>query len=214
MEPRSPATLILSEKGEVEPVPMKDGYRLFGTMTPPKGRQDTTSSELSPALYNRFATVFMQDLPHLAEFANAVAGVRSAAQDIADAEKRFRHEIGQVARCLLAESFGADGSAMKQVADICVAVSKSGLPRAKLTFRTFVRFLDSAYLLSSKRNHAFFGGRGPTPQDALWAAYTYNIACLFGDSKSEVEARKQLEARSPPARRRPLARCCAPHTPR
>ena len=41
---------------QVDPLPMADGYRLFGTMTPPKGRSDATSNELSPALYNRFAT--------------------------------------------------------------------------------------------------------------------------------------------------------------
>ncbi|CAF3117103.1 unnamed protein product [Rotaria sp. Silwood2] len=59
--------LTLTERGDVEPQEMDKEYQLVATMTPPNKQQSNApsgaSSELSPALYNRFAVVHMEDIP-------------------------------------------------------------------------------------------------------------------------------------------------------
>jgi MoxR-like ATPase len=115
----APPVLILTEHNQSTPIEIKDGYRLFASMTPPS--RTSAAKELSPALFNRFSIIFVEDIP----------------QD----KNQFSSEIGLVAKHLLPEEFFDH----KLVVELCKDVFAS--EAICVTFRDICRFLDCAYAI-------------------------------------------------------------------
>lgn len=119
-----PAMLVLTENSEHTPLKLDPSFRVLGTMSPPSGASasDSARSELSPALYNRFCVIHMED--------------------ITKEEAGFKLEVRDMARALLGVS-AADAAI---AADLCWEIFKlSPVLKAKLTFRSIVRVLDCAF---------------------------------------------------------------------
>lgn len=139
----NPPVLCLAEKGDKDPLacratdegkfikgPHKD-YLLIATFTP-YGKStngcDTLSKEMSPALANRFSTIYVADP--------------------CESEALFKEELAGISRVLLPyEEDGGDVSA----ASVCWSIHNILFPvrsqLAPLTLRSYTQFLDSAYLI-------------------------------------------------------------------
>lgn len=135
----------MTPAGDTQALDMCEGFQLLATMTPPsrRGRMDVSiiGSELSPALANRFSIVVMDD-----------------PLDADDAA--FKDEVRRLCAVLL------DGANVNLAADVCCIVRNGvrGMASpALVTYRNFVRLLDSAYQVQAH------SGRGFT--DSLWAAF-------------------------------------------
>ena len=149
--------LILTEKGDVDEQIMHENYQLVATMTPPNARQQSqinstgSGRELSPALYNRFAVIHMQDLTFDITY---------------DSE-----ELLLISKALLSDKSDVDH---KLVIDLCRTIfslytmNKNNFPR--FTLRNVIRLLDSTHLLSLrfKATLDFIS--------SLWTAYHVTIA--------------------------------------
>ncbi|CAF3864955.1 unnamed protein product [Rotaria magnacalcarata] len=123
--------LILTENGEIDEQKMHDDYRLFATMTPPDSRYSSLNiGELSPSLYNRFATVHMNDI------------------------NKNSDELLQLAKGLL-----SDDADSQLAVDLCREIldflSKNATNVSKVTLRNLVRFFDSTYRLYQRFQDKF-----------------------------------------------------------
>ena len=172
--------LILTEKGDVTEQTRHDEYQLVATMTPPDPSQRSSnvsgsSNELSPALYNRFAVIHMED--HLFD----VQGER---------------EIRQLTEALLSDDASVEHDlAVSMCRQILSAYKANKESFPKLTLRNIVRLLDSTFLLRQKfESHLDF-------PSSLWTAYHVTIANqIKGDLKHQVsdDIQKLLLRNRPP----------------
>ena len=158
--------LILTEKGDVTEQTRHDEYQLVATMTPPdpsqrSGNVSGSSNELSPALYNRFAVIHMED--HLFD-------------------AQGEHEIRQLTKALLSDDSSVEHDlAVSMCRQILSAYKANKESFPKLTLRNIVRLLDSTFLLRQKfESHLDF-------PSSLWTAYHVTIANqIKGDLKRQV----------------------------
>ncbi|CAF3680158.1 unnamed protein product [Rotaria sp. Silwood1] len=153
--------LILTEKGEVNEEVLHDEYQLLATMTPPNPQQSANlsggSSELSPALYNRFGVIHMENL---------------------SLEKGYEQEILQLSKAILSDGSDVDHQLFLKIWQAILLVyanNKEHFP--KLTMRNIVRLLDSTFLLQQKTELNFRSG--------LWTAYHVTIANQIKDKTIE-----------------------------
>ncbi|CAF5060081.1 unnamed protein product, partial [Rotaria sp. Silwood1] len=161
--------LCLTEKGETNEQEMHSDYQMVATMTPPDGRQQShgnvsgASSELSPALYNRFGIVHMMDISFSATDNSS--------------------EILQIAKALLSDEPDTDHElAVKFCHKILEFYKSNNRSFPKFTLRNIIRLLDSAYLLRLKfKSELNF-------ISSLWTAYHVTIANQIknDDLKNEV----------------------------
>ncbi|CAF4694006.1 unnamed protein product, partial [Rotaria sp. Silwood1] len=161
--------LCLTEKGETNKQKMHSDYQMVATMTPPDGRQQShgnvsgASSELSPALYNRFGIVHMMD--------------------ISFSTTDNSSEILQIAKALLSDEPDTDHElAVKFCHKILEFYKSNNRSFPKFTLRNIIRLLDSAYLLRLKfKSELNF-------ISSLWTAYHVTIANQIknDDLKNEV----------------------------
>ncbi|CAF3786308.1 unnamed protein product [Rotaria socialis] len=123
--------LILTENGEIDEQNMHDDYRLFATMTPPDSRYSSLNvGELSPSLYNRFATVHMNDIDNNSD------------------------ELLQLAKGLLSDDVDSQ-LAVDLCREILDFLSKNAANISKVTLRNLVRFFDSTYRLYQRFQDKF-----------------------------------------------------------
>ncbi|CAF3688580.1 unnamed protein product [Rotaria sp. Silwood1] len=161
--------LILTEKGDVNEQPMHVNYQLVATMTPPDARYSSQTSsssstnELSPALYNRFAVIHMEDLSF---------------DIIHDSQ-----ELILITKALLSDEPTIDHTLVIELCQTILSFYKSNTKNfPKFTLRNIIRLLDSIYLLQLrfKSTLDFIS--------SLWTAYHVTIA---NQIKSE-ELRNQI----------------------
>eukprot|EP01038_Epipyxis_sp_PR26KG_P004737 gene4737-6644_t len=147
-----PPELVLIEKGESNPAVMIQGFKVFATMTPPvAGGGDAQGAELSPALANRFTTVYMEDIvPKNKEVNNS-----STKQD-------FLNEL----KILWVVYTEWEEWAEEVIAEICWEVCTCGY--LSVTLRILCRFMDFAYCMSLRAPNL-------SPVDAIWTAFTMTI---------------------------------------
>ncbi|CAF4794749.1 unnamed protein product, partial [Rotaria sp. Silwood1] len=158
--------LILTERGDIDAQKLNPEYQLVATMTPPSSQQHSSVSgasvELSPALYNRFAIVHMEDMP------------------IESVEKCVK-ELDQLAHALLPDDPDIKHSL---AVDLCKSIlsfykiNKQNFP--KLTLRNIVRLLDSTYLLhrQNKKTLSF--------ASILWTAFHVTIVNQIKDTVNDI----------------------------
>ncbi|CAF1360682.1 unnamed protein product [Adineta steineri] len=149
--------LILTEKGEVNEEIMHDEYQLLATMTPPDPQQSTNLSggsvELSPALYNRFGVIHMENF---------------------SLEKNNQQEILQLSKAILSDSNDVNHDIFLNIwQEILLIYMKNKEYFPKLTFRNLIRLLDSTFLLQQKTKLNF--------RSSLWTAYHVTIANQIKD---------------------------------
>ncbi|CAF1361581.1 unnamed protein product [Adineta steineri] len=149
--------LILTEKGEVNEEIMHDEYQLLATMTPPDPQQSANlsggSAELSPALYNRFGVIHMENF---------------------SLEKNNQKEIIQLSKAILSDCNDVNHDIFLKIWQEIVLIylkNKDCFP--KLTFRNLIRLLDSIFLLQQKEKLDF--------RSSLWSAYHVTIANQIKD---------------------------------
>jgi MoxR-like ATPase len=127
----NPSVWILSEKGDVEALPVKPQFRAIATMSIP-AVPSTMNKELSPALSNRFSVAVMQ---------NVSAGSNSV----------WAHrELETVARVLCGGSCAAPAGDEAKIVHFFAGLwgYVAGVGSASLlTFRTFCRTVDCMYKL-------------------------------------------------------------------
>ncbi|CAF1367770.1 unnamed protein product, partial [Rotaria sordida] len=153
--------LVLTESGDITKQRKHEDYQLIATMTTPSSFQQQISinsfnNELSPALYNRFTIVHMEDIPWDSEN---------------DQMKEMKDELLQYAKCLLSDE--RTDAELEIAMDICIIIlnhykkNRSDFP--KLTLRNFIRLFNSAYLLQVKSPDKF------DFISSLWAAFLVTI---------------------------------------
>ncbi|CAF4073881.1 unnamed protein product, partial [Rotaria magnacalcarata] len=170
--------LILTEKGDVDEQIMHENYQLVATMTPPDTRQQLqmnstgSGNELSPALYNRFAVIHMQDLTF----------------DIT----HDSDELQMIAKALLSDESDVDHQLVIKLCEIIFSFYKNNTKNfPKFTLRNIIRLLDSTHLLRLrfKSTLDFIS--------SLWTAYNVTIANQIKGVKLRIElnnhVRKLLE---------------------
>jgi MoxR-like ATPase len=167
----------LTEKGETSKMDIPSTFRVLATMTVGV-TGSTQKAELSPALSNRFTTIFMPSL-----------GVSANSKGAETMESR--EEFAVLAMALL----GMERAPADKVARFCVRICELLLPAAgagknyslvePLTFRSLVRLLDTAYRLKQAVKGASWGS-------CLLSAFEFTIAGQFkrgadaGDIKTEL----------------------------
>ena len=159
---------ILTENGEIESLSKKDSFKIFATMTVSPHKNATMYPELSPALYNRFSSVFMENL------------------SLAD-EKAFKDEISTVATSLL----DTTKENISLITDICWEIytkaNQSGMCReyGTITPRNLVRFIDFSFLLSKTQAQL----KTSDFKSVVWKAYNICFESQFkltDNDKSEL----------------------------
>ncbi|CAF0986919.1 unnamed protein product [Didymodactylos carnosus] len=161
--------LILTEKGEVNEEIMHDEYQLLATMTPPDPQQSANlsggSNELSPALYNRFGVIHMENL---------------------SLEKNYEQEILQLSKAVLSDNNDVNHQLLLKIwQEILLICMKNKEYFPKLTLRNIVRLLDSTYLLQQKTKLDF--------RSSLWTAYHVTIANQIKDKTIENELSTKIQ---------------------
>eukprot|EP01127_Copromyxa_protea_P008978 TRINITY_DN2080_c0_g1_i4.p1 TRINITY_DN2080_c0_g1~~TRINITY_DN2080_c0_g1_i4.p1 ORF type:complete len:7466 (-),score=1064.85 TRINITY_DN2080_c0_g1_i4:44-22441(-) len=161
--------LVLTEKGEVVAREMHADYRMFATMTPEKKTGASLTTELSPALYNRFSIFHMDDI---------------------SLERRadFLCEISMISKAGLSDN--ATSEDIQLVHDLCWLLVEEHKQNksvfGSLTLRNFTRLIDSTYLLCSEFPQLAFSS-------ALYTAFRVTIVSQF--KESAIAFRDQLEMR-------------------
>jgi MoxR-like ATPase len=151
-----PATLLLVEKGESKPEIQHDNFRALATLS------IGTNADISPALANRFALVFMPDL----DFASS------------------REELLAIAKVVSEE--GVD---VKMVASAASSIweascSSSLIRDAGIDMRCVIRFIDASYHLRRHFN-------GLSTQDSLRHAFQLIISRQLADQASALQTLEQ-----------------------
>ncbi|CAF4763759.1 unnamed protein product, partial [Rotaria sp. Silwood1] len=154
--------LILTENSDNRQQVMHENYQLVATMTSPDTRRQpsqTSINELSPALYNRFGIVHMPDVSF-------------------DTEDKSE-ELSKNIRALLSDEFNPDDYTLAM--DFCHTIlkfyKKNPQNFPKLTLRSIIRLLDSAYLLRLKFSSEL------DFISSLWTAYHVTIANQIKDDQ-------------------------------
>ena len=167
--------LILTERGDVDEQLVHDAYQLVATMTPPAHRSQSQSSsadsasELSPALYNRFAVIHMPDISF------------DAAQNA--------EELLQIVKGLLSDGAGVDHAlAVEFCRTILDFYTKHTRSFPKFTMRNIVRLLDSTYLLQLRFKSTL------NFISSLWTAYHVTIANQIKEEKLKGEMNQHVKS--------------------
>ncbi|CAF1151526.1 unnamed protein product, partial [Rotaria sordida] len=166
--------LCLTEKGEINEQKMHPDYQMIATMTPPDSRQQShsnisgASSELSPALYNRFGIVHMMDISF----------------SMTDNSS----EILEIAKALLSDESDTDYElAVKLCRTILEFYENEHKSFPKFTLRNIIRLLDSAYLLRLKfKSELNF-------ISSLWTAYHVTIANQIKNNDLKNKITKHIQ---------------------
>ncbi|CAF1101764.1 unnamed protein product, partial [Didymodactylos carnosus] len=149
--------LILTEKGDVGEQQMQENYQLVATMTPPDARQQSqstslggSSSELSPALYNRFSVIHMEDISF---------DVTNDSQELLLITKAFLSDESDIDHTL----------AIELCRTILKFYSSNTKNFPKFTLRNIIRLFDSTYLLQLRFKSTL------DFTSSLWTAYHVTI---------------------------------------
>ncbi|CAF4036986.1 unnamed protein product [Rotaria sp. Silwood2] len=165
--------LILTERGDINSLPMDSEYQLVATMTPPSTQQQSSISgeatELSPALYNRFAIVHMEDMTF-----DQTYPCQEELDECKEKGVQCEKELDQLARALL-----SDETDYRLAVSLCKLImsfyknNKQNFP--KFTLRNVIRLFDSTYLLHHQNNGKL------SFSSALWTAFHVTIANQIKD---------------------------------
>ena len=123
---------VLTENRETESLPKKDNFKVFATMTI-SNKTSSSYPELSPALYNRFSIIHMENSSF-------------------DNENKFKQDIMLMAQY----SLDTQENIVKAITDICwlihieVNMKNKNKQYGVITLRNFVRLIDVFYILSNK----------------------------------------------------------------
>jgi hypothetical protein len=155
--------LVLAEKGDVEPAQRHNDFRFFATMTVGSSVGSVTN-ELSPALYNRFSVFHMDEISFekeaLAQLAEEIKLVARASLDSSTTDREIAL-VGDVC-CVLAEKYHEHRLS------------------SLLTFRNFVRLVDSTYLLRLEFPSLPFSS-------ALWTAFQVTVVSQLKEESVKYE---------------------------
>lgn len=167
---------VLTENGETNPLKMAPGFRIFSTMTPPDRSFGPSGTELSPALYNRFSVIHMENISF-------------------DDEDSCRAEINLIARAALPDTMQTDVPLTLQ---LCWHIVQEMKARRNgfgaQTFRDICRLINSTYLIGIKYPNLSFAS-------CLWSAFTVCIASQIKDNKTKQaisESVKELLTKAHP----------------
>ena len=158
---------VLAEKGETQEMENQTSFKVLATMSTPSSYDSAnTYQDLSPALYNRFAIINMQDIDPKNETA-------------------FKQEFTQLVGCLLETSDDA------KVVEVCWIIysecrkkemmNKLGI----ISYRSLVRFIDFCFYFSLEFSR--FG-----IEQIIWKAYQI---CFVNQVKIDSADVKSLHER-------------------
>ena len=118
-----PSSFILVEKGEHNPKDPDSDFRFFGTITPSSQKSEAAAgSELSPAFYNRFTSILMENISY--------------------DKKICEHEIISLIKIIAGEE---NTNTLLRLCMFMLYDEK--LSQTKVTLRNIVRLLDCAFKL-------------------------------------------------------------------
>ena len=128
---------VLTENRETTPLEKKENFKIFATMTVAGSSGNKTFyPELSPALYNRFSIIHMENKSW-------------------NEEKCFKSEISLIIKCLLDTKQSNQNyiDVISQVLWIIhseVNLNDKKIEYGVITLRNYIRFIDMFYIISTK----------------------------------------------------------------
>jgi midasin (ATPase involved in ribosome maturation) len=152
---------VLTENRETVPLKKKENFKVFATMTVARNSNKAFYPELSPALYNRFSIIHMEN---------------NSWND----EKYFKSEISCIVKCLLDIKQSSKNYANMISNILWLIHEETNLNDKKseygiITLRNYTRFIDMFYKLSIK-----FSDRNIKPELILFKCYKI---CFEGQFK-------------------------------
>ncbi|CAF4810853.1 unnamed protein product, partial [Rotaria sp. Silwood1] len=157
-----PPIWVLTEKGDTSPMKIPKNFGIIATMSPASDNASKAAGiggELSPALSNRFITIFMPSLKPIGP------GNENQSKSMNES----LNEITLIAERLLGDSF-ADKDitlAVQLWKDLCTSAYQHQQPQT-VSFRTMIRLFDCAYKLRSHTPTL-------TPKDTFYHAFVATI---------------------------------------
>ena len=164
---------VLTENRETEPLEKKDTFKVFATMTVNNNSSNKNFyPELSPAFYNRFSIIHM-DNSSLNE------------------ENSFKKEINLIAKCLL-DTNQSNQSCLNLVSNILwiihneINLSGKKSEYGVITIRNYIRFIDMFYKLYMKNS-----SKGIRLQSILFKCYKICFEGQFKFRMQNIESSKK-----------------------
>ena len=160
---------VLTEKTETVPLEKKETFKVFATMTVTNNSSNKSFyPELSPAFYNRFSIIHMEN---------------NSLND----EKSFKKEINFIAKCLL-DTDQSNQNCVELISNVLwlihneVNLSNKKPEYGVVTMRNYIRFIDMFFILSIKNAH-----KNLKPQSVLFKCYKI---CFEGQVKIKAQDRE------------------------